>query len=145
LLEEKDSEISGSIGLSWSLNIMDRVIKTIFGLTVVAGMMMLMMSMDEPIIKRLSTYRGDHFPGFAEFRVQEMEYGDLGEVMLKGEPYDLLLNVTYITSAYRFEDAKGKDYSTMVFTNYLEEPILIRQPYKDVVSSIRKGMEALTK
>ena len=98
-----------------------------------------------PVIKRLSTYRGDHFPGFAEFRVQEMEFGDLGEVMLKGEPYDILLNVTYITSAYRFEDVKGKDYSTMVFTNYRQEPLLIRQPYKDVVSSIRKGMEALTK
>ena len=101
--------------------------------------------LDRPVIKRLSTYRGDHFPGFAEFRVQSIEYGDLGEVMLQGEPYDLLLNVTYITSAYRYEDKKGTDYSTMVFTNYLEEPILIRQPYKDVVSSIRKGMEALTK
>jgi len=98
-----------------------------------------------PIIKRMSNYRGDHFPGFAEFRVQDMEYGDLGEVILKGEPYDLLLNVTYITSAYRFEDAKKTDYSTMVFTNYLEEPILIRQPYKDVASSIRKGMEAMVK
>jgi len=124
---------------------MNRVLKTIFGLTVVAGLMILMMSMDGPTIKRLSTYRGDHFPGFAEFRVQEIEYGELGEVMLKGEPYDLLLNVTYITSAYRYEDAKKTDYSTMVFTNYHEQPILIRQPYKDVVSSIRKGMEALSK
>ena len=124
---------------------MDRVLKTIFGLTVVAGLMILMMSMDGPTIKRLSTYRGDHFPGFAEFRVQEIEYGELGEVMLKGEPYDLLLNVTYITSAYRYEDAKKNDYATMVFTNYHEEPILVRQPYKDVTSSIRKSMEALTK
>ena len=124
---------------------MIKVLKTICGLVVVAGIMLLAMSMDKPTIKRLTTYRGDHFPGFAEFRVQEMEYGDLGEVMLKGEPYDLLLNVTYITSAYRYEDAKKTDYSTMVFTNYHEEPILIRQPYKDVVSSIRKGMEALSK
>ena len=132
---------------------MDRILKSILGITVLAGIMMLVMSAAPqrgeepagPVIKRLSTYRGDHFPGFAEFRVQDMEYGDLGEVILKGEPYDILLNVTYITSAYRFEDVKGKDYSTMVFTNYLEEPILIRQPYKDVVSSIRKGMEALTK
>jgi hypothetical protein len=98
-----------------------------------------------PVIKRLSSYRGDHFPGFAEFRVQNIEYGDLGEVILQGEPYDILMNVTYITTAYRFEDVKETDYSTMVFTNYREEPILIRQPYKDVVSSIRKGMEALTK
>ena len=124
---------------------MDKVLKSIIGIALVAGIMMLVMSMDGPTIKRLSTYRGDHFPGFAEFRVQEIEYGELGEVMLKGEPYDLLLNVTYITSAYRYEDAKKNDYATMVFTNYLEEPILIRQPYKDVVSSIRKGMEALAK
>ena len=138
---------------------MDKVLKTIFGLTVVAGLMMLVMSFapvqrggglgrglgQGPVIKRLSSYRGDHFPGFAEFRVQNIEYGDLGEVILQGEPYDILLNVTYITTAYRFEDAKKTDYSTMVFTNYREEPILIRQPYKDVVSSIRKGMEALTK
>ena len=124
---------------------MNKVLKTICGLTAVAGIMILAMSMDKPTIKRLTTYRGDHFPGFAEFRVQEIEYGDIGEVILKGEPYDLLLNVTYITSAYRYEDAKKTDYSTMVFTNYHEEPILIRQPYKDVVSSIRKGMEALTK
>ena len=124
---------------------MIKVLKTICGLSIVGIVMMLMMSMDKPTIKRLTTYRGDHFPGFAEFRVQEIEYGEIGEVMLKGEPYDLLLNVTYITSAYRYEDKKGTDYSTMVFTNYHEEPILIRQPYKDVVSSIRKGMEALTK
>ena len=138
---------------------MIKVLKTICGLTALAGIMMLVMSAmpvqrggglgrglgQGPVIKKLSNYRGDHFPGFAEFRVQDMEYGDLGEVMLKGEPYDILLNVTYITTAYRFEDAKETDYSTMVFTNYREEPILIRQPYKDVVSSIRKGMEALTK
>ena len=26
-----------------------------------------------PVIKRLSTYKGDVFPGFAEFRVQDIE------------------------------------------------------------------------
>ena len=126
---------------------MNKVLKTILGITALAGLMMLVMSMGSqgPVIKRMSSYRGDHFPGFAEFRVQNIEYGDLGEVILQGEPYDILLNVTYITTAYRYEDSKKTDYSTMVFTNYLEEPILIRQPYKDVVSSIRKGMEALTK
>jgi len=138
---------------------MIKVLKTICGLSIVGIVMMLIMSAmpvqrggglgkglgQGPVIKRLSTYRGDHFPGFAEFRVQNIEYGDLGEVILKGEPYDILMNVTYITTAYRYEDSKETDYSTMVFTNYLEEPILIRQPYKDVVSSIRKGMEALSK
>ena len=124
---------------------MDRVLKTIFGLTVVACMMMLMMSMDRPVIKKLGTYRGDHFPGFAEFRVQEIEWDDYGDLMLMGEPYDVLLNVNYITKAYRFEDAKETDYSTLIFTEYSEKPILLRQEYKDVISSIRHGMEAQVK
>ena len=136
---------------------MDKIIKTILGVTALLTFIMFLMSAmpaqgggglgrglgQGPVIKKLNSYRGDHFPGFAEFRVQEIEYGDLGEVMLMGEPYDILLNVTYITSAYRYEDSKKTDYSTMVFTNYRDEPILIRQSYKDVVSSIRKGMEAL--
>jgi hypothetical protein len=124
---------------------MDRVLKTIFGLTVVACMMMLMMSMDRPVIKKLSSYRGDHFPGFAEFRMQEIEWDDYGNLMLMGEPYDVLLNVNYITKAYRFEDAKETDYSTLIFTEYSEKPILLRQEYKDVISSIRRGMEAQVK
>ncbi len=124
---------------------MDKVLKTIFGLTVVACMMMLMMSMDKPVIKKLSSYRGDHFPGFAEFRMQEIEWDEYGNLMLMGEPYDVLLNVNYITRAYRFEDAKETDYSTLIFTEYSEKPILLRQEYKDVISSIRRGMEAQVK
>ncbi len=124
---------------------MDKVLKTIFGLTVVACMMMLMMSMDKPVIKKLSSYRGDHFPGFAEFRMQEIEWDEYGNLMLMGEPYDVLLNVNYITRAYRFEDAKETDYSTLIFTEYSEKPILLRQEYKDVLSSIRRGMEAQVK
>ena len=124
---------------------MGKVLKTIFGLTVVACMMMLVMSMDRPVIKKLGTYRGDHFPGFAEFRVQEIEWDDYGDLMLMGEPYDVLLNVNYITKAYRFEDGKKTDYSTLIFTEYSEKPILLRQEYKDVLSSIRRGMEAQVK
>ena len=124
---------------------MDKVLKTIFGLTVVACMMMLMMSMDKPVIKKLSSYRGDHFPGFAEFRMQEIEWDEYGNLMLMGEPYDVLLNVNYITRAYRFEDAKETDYSTLIFTEYSDKPILLRQEYKDVISSIRRGMEAQVK
>ena len=138
---------------------MMRVFKTALGLCVVGAILLLLTGAaqtrpngrpavgfgDRPIIKRLATYRGDHFPGFAEFRVQQIEYGELGDLMLVGEPYDLLLNVSYITSAYRYEDAKKTDYSTIVFTNYQEQPMLIRQPYKDVLSSIRKAQEAMVK
>ena len=124
---------------------MDKVLKTIFGITVVVGIMMLAMSVDKPVIKKLSTYRGNHFPGFAEFRAQEVEYDDLGIIILKGEPYDVLLNVNYITSVYRYEDKKKTDYSTIMYVNYSTPAILIRQPYKDVTSSIRRAMEAQVK
>ena len=125
---------------------MNKVLKTIFGLIVVVGIMLVAMSMDKPTIKRLSTYRGDHIPAFAEFRVQQVTYDDLGEMMLTGsEPYEMLINVSYATAVYRYEDAKETDYSTLMFLNYQEDPIFIRQPYKDVVSSIRKAMEAMTK
>jgi len=127
--------------------------KSIYGLALalVMGMMITLGAAvpqfgDRPIIKKLSTYKGGHYAGFAEFRVQDIEFDDLGVLQLTGnEPYDMLMNVTYITTVYRYEDAKKTDYSTLVFTNYLEEPILIRQPYKDVVSSIRKAMDAYSK
>ena len=125
---------------------MIKVMKTILGLALIASIMILVMSMDKPTIKRLSTYRGDHIPAFAEFRVQQVTYDDLGEMMLTGsEPYEMLINVSYATAVYRYEDAKETDYSTLMFLNYQEDPIFIRQPYKDVVSSIRKAMEAMTK
>ena len=99
-----------------------------------------------PVIKRLSAYKGDVLPGFAEFRVQDIEYGDLGEITLTGfEPYDMLVNVTYITTVYRFEDAKKTDYSCLMFTNYRKEPILVRQPYDAVLKSIEKAMDQYSK
>ena len=100
---------------------------------------------DGPVIKRLSNFRGDHFPGFAEFRVQEFEYDDFHNILPKGEPYEILLNVNYITRAYRYEDGKKTDYSTLMFVNYGDAAIFVRQEYDDVVSSIRKGMEAQVK
>jgi hypothetical protein len=139
---------------------MIKVLKTICGLSIVGIVMMLIMSAvpvqrggglgrglgQGPVIKRLGTYKGDTFAGFAEFRVQEFEFDDLGVVSLTGqEPYDMLLNVTYITGAYRFEDAKKTDYSTMVFTSYMQDPILVRQPYNDVVKSIEKAMDEYSK
>ena len=133
---------------------MDRVIKSIIGVTVVVFLAFLAMSaaptsidMQDgipPVIKRLGTFRGNHFPGFAEFRVQKYKWEEF-EMHLVGEPYEVLINVTNIDQAYRFEDKKNTDYSTLMFVNYDKEPFLIRQPYKDVISSIRKGMEAMTK
>ena len=100
---------------------------------------------DRPVIKRLTNFRGDHFPGFAEFRVQDFEFDDFHNVLPKGEPYEILLNVNYITRAYRYEDGKKTDYSTLMFVNHSDAAIFVRQAYDDVVSSIRKGMEAQVK
>jgi hypothetical protein len=139
---------------------MMRVIKTAFSMIVLGLLVIVMMSSANaqrggglgkglgqgPVIKRLSTYKGDVFPGFAEFRVQDIEFNDIGEITLTGfEPYDMLVNVTYITTVYRFEDAKKTDYSCLVFTTYKEEPILVRQPYDAVLKSIEKAMDEYSK
>ena len=137
-----------------------RVIKTAFSMIVLGLLVIVMMSSASaqrggglgkglgqgPVIKRLSTYKGDVFPGFAEFRVQDIEFNDIGEITLTGfEPYDMLVNVTYITTVYRFEDTKKTDYSCLVFTTYKEEPILVRQPYDAVLKSIEKAMDEYSK
>jgi len=136
------------------------VIKTALGLTLVGVAVLMLISAapvqrgggvgrglgQGPVIKRLSSYKGDTFPGFAEFRVQDIEYGDLGEISLVGmEPYDMLVNVTYITTVYRYEDAKKTDYSCLMFTSYRAEPILVRQPYNDVLKSMEKAMDEYSK
>tara|TARA_R110002020_G_scaffold396884_2_gene607033 strand:- start:822 stop:1223 length:402 start_codon:yes stop_codon:yes gene_type:complete len=130
------------------------VIRTALGLTFIGIMVLMLMSsspvqkkerQDLPVIKRISAFRGNHFPGFAEFRVQDFEFTDMGHIILKGEPYELLLNVNYITTVQRYEDAKKTDYSTLVYTNYTEAAFLLRQEYDDVVTSIRKAAEAQVK
>ena len=99
-----------------------------------------------PVIKKLPTYRGDHYPSFAEFRVQEIEFDGLGVLMLTGkEPYNKLINVTYITEVHRYEDINKKDYSTLVYMQGKKDPMLFRQTYKEVTSSIRKSMEGMVK
>ena len=143
---------------------MIKVLKTIAGLVLVGVVMMLVMSAmspeqrggglgrggrlpQGPVIKRLSTFKGDVYAGFAEFRVQDIEFDDEGEMnlVIGSEPYNMLLNVTYVTSVYRYEDAKETDYSTLMFTSYMKDPILIRQPYKEVAKSIEKAMDEYSK
>ena len=130
------------------------VIRTALGLTF-AGIVVLMLmgaasvqkreTQDPPVIKRMTTFRGDHFPGFAEFRVQKFDPDDFGHIHPKGEPYEILLNVNYITNVHRHEDAKKTDHSTLVFVTYADTAYFIRQNYKDVLSSIRKATEAQVK
>ena len=133
---------------------MNPVSKPVFGLVCI-GFALGLMSMtlpqglgrgDAPIIKRMSSFRGDHYPSFAEFRVQEIEFNDFGQVRLVGnEPYIKLMNINYITEIYRYEDAKKTDYSTLMFVQGKKHPMLIRQKYEDVCTSIRKSAEAMVK
>ena len=97
-----------------------------------------------PIIRKLPEFDGVHIPGFAEFRIQKLGVAPNGEPVPIGDPYPILINVTKITEAYSFTDAKKNKYSTMIHTDFSKEPIFVRQTYKEVVSSIRRGMEALT-
>jgi hypothetical protein len=134
---------------------MAKVFKTVLGLTVVGCLLMLMMSAatpqglgrgQNPVIKKLGTYRGDTFAGFAEFRVQEVEFDDFGALKFKGEePYDLLLNVNHITSVHRYEDVKKTDYSCLMYTTHWDHPKLIRQEYKDVLKIMEKAMDEYSK
>jgi hypothetical protein len=130
------------------------VIRTALGLTFVGILVLMLMgaspvqkreAQDPPVIKRMSTFRGDHFPGFAEFRVQKFDPDDFGHIHPQGEPFEILLNVNYITNVHRYEDAKKTDHSTLVFVNFKDRAYLLRQNYKDVLTSIRKAAEAQVK
>ena len=130
------------------------VIRTALGLTFVGILVLMLMgaapvqkreAQDPPVIKRMTTFRGDHFPGFAEFRVQKFDPDDFGHIHPKGEPFEILINVNYITNVNRYEDAKKTDHSTLVFVTFADTAYLIRQNYKDVLNSIRKAAEAQVK
>ena len=131
---------------------MKNVIKTALGVFVVGSILMLLTSLavvqpqDLPVIKKLGTYRGNTCPGFVELRVQQVEFDQIGTLtFISPEPYDLLVNVNYITKVHRFEDAKQTDYSCLMFFSYAEKPILVRMPYKDVYSAVRRAAEAQVK
>lgn len=98
-------------------------------------------------LKKLSTYKGDEFASFAEFRMQDIVFDKkTGMPQLVGtDPYDVLLNVTNISRVFRFEDSDGKYYSTIMYLRHLEDPILIREAYKEVVTSIKRATDAMTK
>jgi len=125
--------------------------KTVAGLCLIGGALVgftpaAAQFKDRPVIKKMPTYRGDTFPSFSEFRVQSVEFDQFGVLMFKDhEPYDLLVNVDYITKVHRYEDAKNTDYSCLMYFKDVEAPILVRMEYKEVYSAIRKASEAKVK
>jgi uncharacterized protein YegJ (DUF2314 family) len=130
---------------------MKNVTKTILGVLSLGVLLMLpgvasVQFQTQPVVKRLSTYRGDTFPRFSEFRVQDVEFDQLGMMtILSPEPYDLLVNVNYITKVHRYEDSKKTDWSTLMYFEYQKQPLLARMTYKEVFSAIRRASEGQVK
>ena len=94
---------------------------------------------DNPIIPRLGGFKGDIFDGFTELRLQDITVDDMGVIAFNGEPFEALVNVDYITMVHRYEDFKETDYSCMLYLKDKEIPFLVRQQYKEVLSSIRRA------
>jgi len=94
---------------------------------------------DRPVIPRLGGFRGDIFDGFTELRLQDITVDELGVIGFNGEPFEALVNINYITMVHRYEDFKETDYSCMLYVKDKEIPFLVRQEYKEVLSSIRRA------
>ena len=94
---------------------------------------------DRPVIPRLGGFKGDIFDGFLELRLQDITVDEFGIIAFNGEPFEALVNIDYITMVHRYEDFKETDYSCMIYFKDKEIPFLVRQEYKEVLSSIRRA------
>jgi len=94
---------------------------------------------DRPVIPRLGNFKGDIFDGFAELRLQDINVDEWGIISFKGEPFEALVSIHYISIVHRYEDFKETDYSCMLYLKDKEIPFLVRQQYKEVLSSIRRA------
>ena len=94
---------------------------------------------DRPVIPRLGGFKGDIFDGFLELRLQNITVDEFGIIAFDGEPFESLVNIHYITMVHRYEDFKETDYSCMIYFKDKEIPFLVRQEYKEVLSSIRRA------
>ena len=94
---------------------------------------------DNPVIPKLPSYKGDIFDGFVELRLQYITVDGFGVISFQGEPFESLVNIHYISMVHRYEDFKGTDYSCMIYFKDKEIPFLVRQQYKEVLSSIRRA------
>ena len=94
---------------------------------------------DRPVIPRLGGFKGYIFNGYTELRLQDITVDEFGIIAFRGEPFEALVNIDYITMVHRYEDFKETDYSCMLYFKDKETPFLVRQEYKDVLSSIRRA------
>ena len=96
---------------------------------------------DNPVIPRMPSFRGEIFTGYTELRLQNITVDGFGVIAFKGEPFEALVNVDYISMVHRYEDFKETDHSCMLYFKDKEIPFLVRQEYKDVLSSIRRASD----
>ena len=96
---------------------------------------------DNPVIPRLPSFRGEIFTGYTELRLQNITVDGFGVIAFNGEPFEALVNVDYISMVHRYEDFKETDHSCMLYFKDKETPFLVRQEYKDVLSSIRRASD----
>ena len=103
-------------------------------------------SVQQPVIKKLSVYKGDIFKNFAEFRVQRSSFSTLGIISLEDEPYEMLVNINQIVKVHRFEDGKQTDYSSLMFIAEDKHPrgivpVLVREEYKEILKRMKRAIE----
>tara|TARA_R110000824_G_scaffold324412_2_gene511365 strand:+ start:694 stop:1092 length:399 start_codon:yes stop_codon:yes gene_type:complete len=102
----------------------------------------------QPVVPKLSQFRGDIFKNFAEFRVQNSKFDARGILTLQDAPFSMLVNCNTIIKVHRFEDSKETDYSCLMFirehkhsTQQLK-PILVRETYSDVLRKMKRAIES---
>jgi hypothetical protein len=112
----------------------------------ICGMSVPVTQTQQPEIKKLRAFKGEIFKNFAEFRVQQSSFNDVGTIMLEGEFYEMLINVNQIVKVHSFEDGKKKDHSSLMFIAEDNPkgivPILVREEYDDILKRIRRAAES---
>ena len=102
----------------------------------------------QPVIPKLSQFRGDIFKNFAEFRVQNSQFDTNGILTMQDAPYKMLINCSTIIKVHRFEDGKETDYSCLMFirehkhSTHKLKPILVRETYEDVLRKMKRAIES---
>ena len=117
---------------------------------IIAGLMMSAtpQGKGQPVIPKLSQFRGDIFKNFAEFRVQHSKFDNKGIITLQDAPYKMLINCNTIIKVHRFEDSKETDYSCLMFIREHKhstqrlKPILVRETYTDVLRKMKRAIES---
>ena len=90
------------------------------------------------VFPKLERFNPDEFPSFTTAKAHKFGYADDGSFQLEGEQYTILLNIAQISHVHPFEDTQENE-GAMVFMVGADVPILLIQPFEDVMKSIKKA------